>query len=49
MEKKNTKWSTSWDTKERDKGRNFSIWSNGWDIQIATTHGNQPNISTPPT
>jgi hypothetical protein len=48
MEKKNIKWSASWDTGRWDEGRNFNIWSNGWDIQTATTHGNLPFKFMPP-
>jgi hypothetical protein len=47
MEKKNTKWNASWDTERWDKGRNFNIWSNGWDIPTVTIHGNLLHKSTP--
>jgi hypothetical protein len=49
MEKKNIKWSVSWNIRKRDEGRNFSIWSSGWDTPIATTCGNLLNKSMPPT
>jgi hypothetical protein len=29
MEKKNIKWSASWDIGRWDEGRNFNIWLNG--------------------
>jgi hypothetical protein len=47
MEKKNIKWSASWDIRKWDEGTNFNIWSSGWGTPIATIHGNLPPKSTP--
>jgi hypothetical protein len=49
MGKKNIKWSASWDIGKQDEGRNFNIWSNGWDIPTVTIRGNPLFRSMPPT
>jgi hypothetical protein len=49
MEKKNIKWSISWGIGRWDEGKNFNIWSNGWDTPIVTICGSLLLKSTPPT